>query len=58
MKEAENQVVAEKKEIQTKEIETFAFEKARRTRGALIVKTRGSIYGSSRTKRAKSHIKL
>lgn len=58
MKKIENQTAVEKHDAQAKEIETLAFEKPRRTRGALIVKTRGSIYGSSRTKRAKSHIKL
>lgn len=51
-------VMTEKTTAPVRKIETRAFGKMKRRRGTLIVKARGSIYGSSRTRRSKSRIKL
>ena len=50
--------MVEKMEKKERKIETVAFNKMKRKRGALIVKARGSIYGSKRTSRGKNRIKL
>lgn len=51
-------IMEELMEKKENKIETLAFKKMKRRRGMLIIKSRGSIFGSKRTARSKSKIKL
>lgn len=57
MKQEDEKIVMYRK-LANEEVETLAFCKMRRTRGSLIVKARGSIFGSRRTKKRRSRVKL